>query len=125
MNYSFDGSRMLRWALVMKVNAKQAASISLVYRPKDCFFPGWWVSDFRLKVKYRRTHIQERLIKQLDEILIGLKIPCIFASVYENALVEQMIYRNFGFKKSDIFIDNFLRYKNNKEVRRIIMTRNT
>jgi ribosomal protein S18 acetylase RimI-like enzyme len=109
----------------MKVDAKQAAYVSLVYRPKDCLFPGWWVSDFCLKVKYRRTHIEEQLIKQLDEILIGLKIPCIFASVYENALVEYMIYRNFGFKKVDIFIDNFLRYKNNKDARRIVMNRNT
>jgi signal peptidase I len=125
MNSSFDGSRMLRWDLVMKVDAKQAASISLVYRPKDCFFPGWWVSDFCLKIKYRRTHIQERLIKQLDEILTGLKIPCVFASVYENALVEYMIYRNFGFKEADALIDNSLRYKNNKEIRRIIMKRNT
>ena len=125
MNSSFDGSRMLRWTLVMKVDAKQTASVSLVYRPKDCLLPGWWVSDFRLKVKYRRTHIQERLIKQLDEMLTGLKIPCIFASVYENALVEQMICRNLGFKKANIFIDNFLRYKNNKKVRRIIMARNT
>jgi len=125
INASFDGSRMLRWALVMKVGAKPAASVSLLYRPKDCFFPGWWVSDFRLKVKYRCTHIQERLIKQLDRMLAGLKIPCIFASVYENALVEQMIYRNLGFKKSDIFLDNSLTYRNNKGARRIIMARNT
>jgi hypothetical protein len=124
MNASFDGSRMLRWTLVMKVDAKKVASISLVYRPKDCLFPGWWVSDFRLKVKFRRTCIENRMIEELDKLLGALLVSQLFACVFKHALPEYMLFKNLGFKEIRCYTDDFLRCRNNGPVERIIMKRN-
>lgn len=95
-----------RWMLKMEVNSRPAAFLS---------FSGRRISEIKIRVRYRRTAIEERLFQKLDELLSCAGIPELFTGVPEDAHLARMVFKNLGFKETKNI--------NDKSVTQVIMQR--
>jgi len=92
-------SPICKWRISLNVNSKPAGSLSFVFKPANCPFPGWWLSETKIRIRYRRTIIEEKLFERADELLRLLGLTKIFISVFKDAYLERRIFKNFGFKE--------------------------
>lgn len=110
-----------RYSIDLKFGSKKDVSISMVHKPEYCSAPGWWVSDIRIRVRYRGTAIEERLFEEAEDLLrqIGAKEAYIGIPEKDRAYIEML--KNAGFKKFSVSKDALLKEAGNKPLMRIIM----
>lgn len=121
-----DKNLISKWIIVLKINSKQVASLSFVFKPKTCGFGGWWLTEAQIKIRHRRTIIEKVLFDKVNELLRQMGASDIFASVFQNAYnrhLEQMFYRGLGFRQVYTYDDGVLKDKIKRRLVRIIMLR--
>ncbi len=111
-----------KWTITLNVNSKSAAFLSFVYRPQDCPFPGWWISEAKIRIRYRGTDIENKLFERVEDLLRQSGISQIFVSFFKGEHSNRMIFKNLGFRGMRIYEeDNLFKDKNNEFITRVIM----
>jgi len=111
-----------KWTITLNVNSKPAAFLSFVYRPQDCPFPGWWMCEVKIRIRYRGTGIEDKLFDKVEGLLRQSGISQIFVSFFEGEHLNRMLFENLGFRKIRIYEeDNLFKDKNNQFITRVIM----
>ena len=110
-----------KWRIALEVNSKPAGHLSFVLKPKECPFCGWWLYEAKVRMRYRKTRLEERFFQEAYRILRGSGIKEVFVSVLKNAHLERIIFEGMGFKKICAQKDVFLKDKNKKSFERVIM----
>lgn len=88
-----------KWTVKMSVNSKPAASLSCIFKPQNCPFSGWWLSEVRVRIRYRGTGVEEQLFQRVDELLKQSGVSEIFVSVSKRAYLEQSMFKRSGFRE--------------------------
>ena len=48
---------------------RPTATMTFISRPPECPFAGWWVKDVQVRIRYRGVGLEERLLRQAEEVL--------------------------------------------------------
>jgi len=95
------GSGIFRWRIVLSINSKPVGHLAFIFRPKICPFSGCWLSEAKIRIRYRGTGIEKRLLGEADKLLSQMGINEIFASVFKNKYLEKTVFKQLGFKEKD------------------------
>jgi len=112
-----------RWIITLSVNSNPAGFLSFVFKPKNCPFSGWWLSEAKVGIRYRGTNLEERLLNQADNLLNQLGIQTVFVSVFKDSRLDRKIFKNMGFKEIATYKGIFPKDRNKEPVERVIMKR--
>lgn len=111
-----------KWTITLNVNSKPVAFLSFVYRPQDCPFPGWWICEVKVRIRYRGTGIEDKLFDKVEGLLKQSGISQIFVSFFEGEHLNRILFENLGFREIHIYEeDNLFKDKNNQFITRVIM----
>ncbi len=97
--FSGDLSRCPKWHLTAHFFRKKAGFASVVYRPGNCPYSGWWISDFYVRRRFRRLGLGGLLLKETMKLLkqSGADLVSVF---YENRHPEmEPFWLKSGFLK--------------------------
>jgi signal peptidase I len=114
---------LVGWSIIAYMESKFAGIISFIHKPKSCPFSGWWISESKIRIRYRGMGIEERLLKESDAIFNELKVKEVFISFYEKRRLNKIIFRNLGFKETSVHKDKFDCVDRNKIIAPIVMQR--
>ena len=91
------------WRLFIFINNKPqpVASTSLICRPKGCPFAGWWIHDLKVRIPYRGSGIEERLILKSQEILVQYGATELWASPPSDHWAPEKLFRDLGFRETN------------------------
>ncbi|MDD5155134.1 MAG: hypothetical protein PHF11_01450 [Candidatus Omnitrophica bacterium] len=123
LNSHADKESISNWNITLNIGSKQAAYLSFVYKPKNCPFSGWWMSNAKISMRYRGTKVEEKFLQRIDELLRQSGISQIYISIFKNAYFDKMVFKSMGFKQISSFRDDFVRGRNNKAIERLVMER--
>ena len=112
-----------RWMITLSVNSRPAGFLSFVFKPKNCPFSGWWLSEAKVRIRYRGTDPEERLLRQANNLLNQSGIQTVFVSVFKDLHLERKIFKNMDFKEISTHKDNFVKDRNKETVERVMMKR--
>ncbi len=68
--------------------------MSFIFRPDTCPFPGWWLAEAKIMIRYRGTKIEEELFAQAKELLRQSGISRVYACAFKDAYFERMLFKN-------------------------------
>jgi len=94
LNLGMDKSSISKWKIALDINSRQAASMSFIFRPDTCPFPGWWLADAKIMIRYRGTKIEEELFARAKELLRQSGISRVYACAFKDAYFERMLFKN-------------------------------
>lgn len=114
-------SPISKWTIALNINSKPAGCLSFVFKPGNCPFCGWWLYEAKLRIRYRRTNLEERLLQEAYNLLKQSGIKEVSISVFKDAPLDRKIFKNMGFKEVSTYKDIFLKDKNKEPVERAIM----
>ena len=123
LNLAREENPIPKWMITLNINSKPAGFLSFISKPENCPFCGWWLSEARVRIRYRGTNLEKRLFQQADKLLNQLRISEISVGVFKDARLDRIIFKNMGFKEISTYEDNFLRDRNKAAIERIIMKR--
>jgi hypothetical protein len=87
-----------KWTIALKINSKEAASMSFLLRSKSHEFCGWWLVGAEIRIRHRGTVVEKALLDKVDSLLKQAGISDIFASVFRKPEPERMFLKGLGFK---------------------------
>jgi ribosomal protein S18 acetylase RimI-like enzyme len=108
-----------KWTIALEINSKPAGYLSFVFKPKDCPFSGWWLYEYKLRLRYRRTNLEEKLLREADDLFKQAGATGISVSVLKGMNLEKKILKNLGFREISTQKEVF--FKNKEPVERLIM----
>jgi hypothetical protein len=99
-----EKDQVTMWSLLIFINDRQqpAAWASFIYRPKVCPFAGWWIRDLEVRIPYRGSGIEERLILKSQEILVHNGVTELWARLPNYHWAPEILFRNLGFREPDV-----------------------
>ena len=89
---------ILKWRVALRINSKEAASMSFLLRPKSREFCGWWLVGAEIRIRHRGTFIEKALLDKVDGLLIQAGISDIFAGLFRTPHLERMFLEGLGFR---------------------------
>ncbi|MGD0336674.1 MAG: hypothetical protein ABSB18_06195 [Candidatus Omnitrophota bacterium] len=114
-------SPISRWTIALNIDSKPAGFLSFFFKPINCPFNGWWLYEAKLRVRYRGTNLEERLLEEACSLLKESGAKGVLVSVFKNAHLDRKIFENMGFKEISVYKDIFLKNKKNEFIERSIM----
>ena len=111
------------WSIVACLGSKPAGIISFIHKPKDCPYSGWWISQANIRIRYRNSGLEDRLLKETDEIFKNLGVRRVFAGFCEKGRIDESIVQNLGFKETSLYKDKLQSKDRDKTTATIIMQR--
>ncbi len=90
--------RPLKWAIALNVGYRPVAYLSFVYKPEDCCFAGWWMSEAKIINAYRATQIEEKILKESDGLLEALGARSVSVNIAKKDRLSRIIFGGLGFK---------------------------
>ncbi|MFA5117360.1 MAG: hypothetical protein WC695_00745 [Candidatus Omnitrophota bacterium] len=124
LNLGMDKNSLSKWTIALDINSRQAASLSFMFRPAACPFPGWWLCESRIMVRYRGTVIEKELLEQADNLLKLSRINKISVSVIKGEYPGSLFAQRLGFKEMPASKEKGAGAMNKLFASRVIMERN-
>lgn len=122
-NISGENEFVARWSIIANVNAHPAGVVSVIYKPHDCPFSGWWISEMNVRIRYRSIGIEERLFKEIERIFKQAGIKQISVSFSERRRFNTVTFKKLGFKETTAYSDKFKGLNRNGIAVPIVMQR--
>lgn len=100
LNLQKSEGKILKWAISLNTGSKVVANLSFVFKPKNCFYSGWWLSEAKIMPQYWGSEIEEKILQRADELLGTLGASSIFTIFLKKDYFSRMFFRRRGFKES-------------------------
>jgi hypothetical protein len=113
LNLQESEGKILKWTLIANSGSEVVANLSVIFKPKNCFFPGYWLSEVKIKPQYWGSRIEEKIFQRAGELLGALGTHLIFTSFLKKDYLSRMLFQRLGFQGSPA-------YKNSSETRIIL-----
>ena len=120
---ALEHQALATWSMVAHMRSRFVGTLSFVYKPENCPFSGWWLSDPGVRIRYRGMGIEERLFKESDAILNELKVKEVFVSFGKKKRLNRLVFGNLGFKETSAYGDKFNNIEKGSTKRPVIMQR--
>jgi len=78
---------------------KPSASVTFVFRQKECPFAGWWVGDLWTRFRYRGAGLEDVLLTKAEGIFLTSGVAELKVSASDRATVDW--FKSLGFQKAD------------------------
>jgi hypothetical protein len=89
------------WILTVHAgrDPKPCASVTFVFRQKECPLAGWWVGDLRTRFRYRGAGLEDALLTKAEGIFLTSGVAELKVSASDKATVDR--FESLGFQKVD------------------------
>ena len=123
LNMAGEDAIPVWWSIIANVDSQPVGLVSFVYKPADCPFFGWWISEVNIRIRYRGMGIEERLFKEINDIFNNLGVKQISVGFFEKIKLNKKTFGNLYFKETSAYVDKFDSVDRNKIVTPIVMQR--
>jgi signal peptidase I len=99
-----DDNKPFQWRICFEIRRHIAASISFSRRPAGCPFDGWWVDGVHVRLRYRESGMEEKLIGKAEEILKNSGVSTLYLNLPRESSRLHRWFHEQGFIEKDVFL---------------------
>jgi len=100
MHQGVNPGRPARFSLHLTCDTKPAATLLFLLRPDGCPFSGWWLARAEVRVRYRGSAVEKRLLREMDALFLRLGVSSVRTTCFEKDPGGRGMLEELGFRET-------------------------